>query len=159
MVRKLLREDLERLLPHRRIALVIDEVLFDPETPNFIQGKKTLKSDDPYFDGHFDDDPIFPGHWSVEAVALAAAAMIKLTRIKLQEGLPYFLGIEKFDFKRPIRPGDTMRILVRLISTEPRRNIFTFQGEIINQENRIVAAGNIRGTIVLTKKEVTLEKQ
>jgi len=154
MQRVYYREDLERLLPHSRIALVVDEILFDPTTSRFIQGKKSLKVDDPYFEGHFDGNPIFPGHWSIEAMAVTAAAMIKLSHIKLQDAYPYFLGVENFEFKRPIKPGDTIRIFVELVSVEERRNIFTFYGEIMNQNNKVVAVGRIRGTITTPKKEV-----
>ncbi len=138
---------LEELLPHRGIALVIDGLEYDLEKPDFITGKKILKENDPHFTGHFPGNHIFPGHWSIEAMALTAATLIKLSRIKLQDAYPYFLGVEKFDFKRPIKPGDEIRISVQLLETEEKRNIFTFLGEVVNQKNKIVATGTIRGTI------------
>jgi 3-hydroxyacyl-[acyl-carrier-protein] dehydratase len=104
--------DLLDLVPHRDDALVIDSVMYDPEQPNQIVASRTLVASDTEFDGHLPGNPIFPGHWQLECMAVAATALLTLkTGIMV---IPALREISEMKFALPIKPGDTMEILVTL---------------------------------------------
>jgi UDP-3-O-[3-hydroxymyristoyl] N-acetylglucosamine deacetylase / 3-hydroxyacyl-[acyl-carrier-protein] dehydratase len=96
------------LLPHRYPMLLIDRVLeFVPSAR--VVAIKNVSINEPFFQGHFPGDPVMPGVLQVEAMAQAGAVMLMAD--PANRGLvPYFMSMDKVKFRRPVRPGDQMRI-------------------------------------------------
>jgi 3-hydroxyacyl-[acyl-carrier-protein] dehydratase len=103
--------DIMRILPHRYPFLLIDRVI-DLVRMQRIVAIKNVTINEPFFVGHFPNMPIMPGVLIVEAVAQAGGALL-LTEIPDREHkLMVFTGIEKARFRRPVVPGDQLRIEV-----------------------------------------------
>jgi len=107
--------DIQRILPHRYPFLLIDRVL-DLTRKQRIVAIKNLTVNEPFFAGHFPGFPIMPGVLIVEAIAQAGGALL-LTEIAEREGkLVFFTGIERARFRRPVVPGDQLRIEVEVLA-------------------------------------------
>lgn len=105
--------DIMRILPHRYPFLLIDRVI-DLVRMKRIVAIKNVTINEPFFAGHFPNMPIMPGVLIVEAVAQAGGALL-LTEIPDREHkLMVFTGIEKARFRRPVVPGDQLRIEVEV---------------------------------------------
>src|SRR6201992_1714124 len=103
------------ILPHRYPFLLIDRVL-EIERKKKIVAIKNVTINEPFFAGHFPGFPIMPGVLIVEAMAQAGAAML-LTEVEdRNDKLIVFTGIEKARFRRPVVPGDQLRIEVEMLS-------------------------------------------
>jgi 3-hydroxyacyl-[acyl-carrier-protein] dehydratase len=104
-------QDILRILPHRFPFLLIDRVI-DLERKQRIVAIKNVTINEPFFAGHFPNLPIMPGVLIVEAIAQAGGALL-LTEVEdRDEKLMVFTGIEKARFRRPVVPGDQLRIEV-----------------------------------------------
>jgi 3-hydroxyacyl-[acyl-carrier-protein] dehydratase len=105
--------DLLRILPHRYPFLLIDRVI--ELTPRErIVAIKNVTMNEPFFQGHFPNMPIMPGVLIVEAMAQAGGALL-LTEVHDRDGkLMVFTGIERARFRRPVVPGDQLRIEVEV---------------------------------------------
>jgi 3-hydroxyacyl-[acyl-carrier-protein] dehydratase len=105
--------DIMRILPHRYPFLLIDRVI-ELVRMKRIVAVKNVTMNEPFFAGHFPNMPIMPGVLIVEAVAQAGGALL-LTEIPDREHkLMVFTGIEKARFRRPVVPGDQLRIEVEV---------------------------------------------
>jgi 3-hydroxyacyl-[acyl-carrier-protein] dehydratase len=103
------------ILPHRYPFLLIDRVL-EIERKKKIVAIKNVTINEPFFNGHFPNFPIMPGVLIVEAMAQAGGAML-LTEVEdRSDKLIVFTGIEKARFRRPVVPGDQLRIEVEVLS-------------------------------------------
>lgn len=103
------------ILPHRYPFLLIDRVL-EIERKKKIVAIKNVTINEPFFNGHFPNFPIMPGVLIVEAMAQAGGAML-LTEVEdRSDKLIVFTGIEKARFRRPVVPGDQLRIEVEMLS-------------------------------------------
>jgi 3-hydroxyacyl-[acyl-carrier-protein] dehydratase len=105
--------DIFRILPHRFPFLLIDRVI-DIKRKERIVAIKNVTINEPFFAGHFPNQPIMPGVLIVEAIAQAGGALL-LTEVDDRSGkLMVFTGIEKARFRRPVVPGDQLRIEVEV---------------------------------------------
>jgi 3-hydroxyacyl-[acyl-carrier-protein] dehydratase len=103
--------DILRILPHRFPFLLIDRVI-DLVRKQRIVAIKNVTINEPFFAGHFPNLPIMPGVLIVEAIAQAGGALL-LTEVEdRHDKLMVFTGIEKARFRRPVVPGDQLRIEV-----------------------------------------------
>ena len=112
-------------LPHRFPMLLIDRVL-ECEPGKRIVALKNVSINEPYFAGHFPGVPIMPGVLILEAMA-QAAGLLAFSTLGLQadgQSLYYFAGIDRARFKRPVKPGDQLRIEVQ--ATANRLNVWKF---------------------------------
>jgi 3-hydroxyacyl-[acyl-carrier-protein] dehydratase len=106
---------IQAILPHRYPFLLIDRVL-EMERKKKIVAIKNVTINEPFFAGHFPNYPIMPGVLIVEAIAQAGGAML-LTEVEDRSNkLIVFTGIEKARFRRPVVPGDQLRIEVVMLS-------------------------------------------
>jgi 3-hydroxyacyl-[acyl-carrier-protein] dehydratase len=115
------------LLPHRYPFLMIDRVL-EYEPNKRLLAIKNVTFNEPYFNGHFPIRPVMPGVLIIEAMAQATGllAMESNSKVKGERTLYYFVGIDKARFKRPVEPGDQLRIEVFLKGQ--KRGIWMFSG-------------------------------
>jgi len=100
-----------RILPHRFPFLLIDRVL-DIQRQKSITAIKNVTINEPFFAGHFPNLPIMPGVLIVEAMAQAGGVLLLTEFEDRDEKLVLFTGIERAKFRRPVVPGDQLRIEV-----------------------------------------------
>jgi 3-hydroxyacyl-[acyl-carrier-protein] dehydratase len=122
------------ILPHRYRFLLIDRVV-EIERKQRIVAIKNVTFNEPHFQGHFPDYPIMPGVLMVEAIAQAGGALL-LTEIPDRENkLMVFTGIDSAKFRRPVVPGDQVRIEVKVLnwrSTAVRmQGTATVEGKVV----------------------------
>jgi len=108
--------EIMRILPHRYPFLLIDRVI-EVQGEKRLVALKNVSVNEPFFAGHFPDAPVMPGVLTIEAMAQAGAIMGLLHSKPevLQNTLVYFLGIDEARFRRPIVPGDQLRIEVEVL--------------------------------------------
>jgi len=103
--------DIQRLLPHRFPFLLIDRIV-DLDRKKRIVAIKNVTINEPFFAGHFPGAPVMPGVLIVEAMAQAGGVLL-FTEVEDRESkLVLFTGIERAKFRRPVVPGDQLRIEV-----------------------------------------------
>ena len=106
------------LLPHRYPFLMVDRVI-EYEPGKAIVGIKNVTINEPYFQGHFPTMPVMPGVLLLEAMAQVGAIML----MDLPENagkIPYFMSMDKVKFRRPVYPGDQLRIEIEVIRLRQR---------------------------------------
>lgn len=115
------------LIPHRIPMLLIDK-LTDVRLGKSATGIKNVTMNEWFFQGHFPGHPVMPGVLIVEAMAQAAGVLVtKSMGENSSDKLVYFMSIEEAKFRKPVVPGDTLKLKVELIKT--RGNIWKFKGE------------------------------
>ncbi|WPB58686.1 3-hydroxyacyl-ACP dehydratase FabZ [Xylophilus sp. GOD-11R] len=114
-------------LPHRYPILLVDRVL-ELEKSKRILALKNVTINEPFFTGHFPHRPVMPGVLILEAMAQAAAllAFDTLGVVPDDKTVYYFAGIDGARFKRPVEPGDQLRMEVTL--ERMKAGIFKFKG-------------------------------
>ena len=102
-------------LPHRYPFLLIDRVISCERNKNII-AIKNVSSNEPYFQGHFPGNPVMPGVMIVEALAQAAGILSFLSsKHDTNRNLVYYLvGVDRARFKKPVIPGDQLRLDVTM---------------------------------------------
>ena len=105
---------IKHYLPHRYPFLLIDRVL-ECEDERLV-AVKNVTINEPFFPGHFPHRPVMPGVLIVEALAQACAVLASqgLDAGASEKRIYYFTGIDKARFKRPVVPGDQMRLDVAI---------------------------------------------
>jgi 3-hydroxyacyl-[acyl-carrier-protein] dehydratase len=102
---------IEAVLPHRYPFLLVDHV--DHVDDERIVARKMVSRNEPHFEGHFPGHPVMPGVLIVEAMAQAGALFAaRLTKFDPERQVIYFMGIDGVKFRRPVTPGDTLRLEV-----------------------------------------------
>ncbi len=133
------------LIPHRYPFLMIDRVV-DVVPGTSAVGIKNVTIDEPHFQGHFPGRPIMPGVLIVEAMAQTAGALVVHSLGAAAEGrLVYFMSIDSARFRKPVVPGDTVRIPVE--KQRSRGNVWKFKGEA-RVEGDLVAEATYSAMIV-----------
>jgi len=102
-----------RILPHRYPFLLIDRVI-DLTRKQRIVALKNVTINEPFFAGHFPGVPIMPGVLIVAAIAQAGGALLLTEVPDREQKLMVFTGIERARFRRPVLPGDQLRIEVEV---------------------------------------------
>src|SRR5579864_2845707 len=102
---------IQRILPHRYPFLLIDRVV-DLTRRQRIVAIKNVSAGEPFFSGHFPGFPIMPGVLIVEAMAQAGGALVMQETAGGEGMLMVFTGIERARFRKPVLPGDQLRLEV-----------------------------------------------
>ena len=106
--------EIKKILPHRYPFLLIDRIT-EIERTKRIVAIKNVSVNEPYFDGHFPAGPIMPGVLVVEAMAQAGGVLLLVEFPDREHKLLLFTGIERAKFRRPVIPGDQLRIEVDVL--------------------------------------------
>src|SRR5579884_4187142 len=125
-----------QLIPHRYPFLMIDRIV-DVVAGQHATGIKNVSINESYFQGHFPQRPVMPGVLIIEAMAQTAAVLVVHTLGPDSEGkLVYFTNVENARFRRPVFPGDTLRVHVQ--KQRNRLSVWKFSAEAL-VEGRVVA--------------------
>jgi beta-hydroxyacyl-ACP dehydratase FabZ len=121
------------VLPHRYPLLLVDRVL-EMEPRQRVVAIKNVTFNEPHFQGHFPGQPVFPGVLMIEALAQAGGLLLLHDLRDREKKLLYFTSIDDCRFRRPVVPGDQMRLeleVLRLRSSYCRlRGRVTVDGEL-----------------------------
>jgi beta-hydroxyacyl-ACP dehydratase FabZ len=104
---------IREILPHRYPMLLVDRIV---ETePERIVGIKNVTVNEPFFAGHFPDFPVMPGVLIVEAMAQVAGVLVLKDIENRKNRIVLLISIEEAKFRRPVVPGDQLRIEMKVI--------------------------------------------
>ncbi|MGB9105597.1 MAG: 3-hydroxyacyl-ACP dehydratase FabZ [Terriglobales bacterium] len=129
--------EIQRILPHRYPFLLIDRVV-ELTRRERIVALKNVTVNEPYFQGHFPGFPIMPGVLMVEAIAQAGGALLLTEIADREQNLMVFSGIERARFRRPVVPGDQLRIEVTVLAW--RKSAVRMEGRIFVGDKRVCEA-------------------
>ncbi|MCK4641194.1 MAG: bifunctional UDP-3-O-[3-hydroxymyristoyl] N-acetylglucosamine deacetylase/3-hydroxyacyl-ACP dehydratase [Candidatus Marinimicrobia bacterium] len=105
---------IERILPHRYPFLLVDRIL-DMTPGETVTAIKNVTINEPFFTGHFPMKKIMPGVLIIEALAQAGGLLLLNTINNPKEKLVYFTGLDNVRFRKPVIPGDQIRLEVKMI--------------------------------------------
>ena len=121
--------ELMDILPHRYPMLMVDR-LVDIKPGVSAVGIKNVTINEPFFMGHFPEKPVMPGVLLIESMAQTAAAFVSKTENLPREGhIVLFMSIDKARFRRPVVPGDQLRVEVSI--TQSRPPVWKFAGRVM----------------------------
>ena len=119
-------ERIMQMLPHRFPFLMIDRVM-EAVKDDYALCVKNVTINEHHFIGHFSDKPVMPGVLIIEAMAQTSAVLVVQTLGPQSEGkLVYFMSVDEAKFRKPVVPGDQLRIEMKLIRL--KRTIAKMQG-------------------------------
>ena len=135
---------IRQALPHRYPFLLVDRILEVSEDGKRAVAIKNVTANEPFFQGHCPDNAIMPGVLIVEALAQAGGAAL-LGSLGREGKLAMLAGLDGFRFRRPVVPGDTLRLEVEL--TRMRGPIGKVQARAL-VDGEVAAEGEITFAIV-----------
>jgi 3-hydroxyacyl-[acyl-carrier-protein] dehydratase len=141
--------EIMKILPHRYPFLMVDRII-EGEQGKRCVGIKNVTINEPFFQGHFPGHPVMPGVLIIEAMAQVAGIMAYLasdeaTRAKVT----YFLAIDNARFRKPVLPGDQLRI--EITTTMHRRGIWGVAGKAF-VGSALVAEADLKATFADSPK-------
>jgi 3-hydroxyacyl-[acyl-carrier-protein] dehydratase len=119
--------EIMRILPHRYPLLLVDRII-EVERERRIVGLKNVTINEGFFAGHFPSNPVMPGVLTIECMAQAGAILALLDAPDLENSLVYFMGIDGAKFRRPIVPGDQLRIVAEVVRR--KSTVWKMKGEV-----------------------------
>jgi len=126
--------DIMKILPHRYPMLLVDRIV-EIDAGKRIVGIKNVSANEQFFQGHFPGAPVMPGVLIVEAMAQCAAVLILRDIPNREEKLFLFGGVDKARFRKPVVPGDQVRleceIMQRRSNSVRIHGIATVSGELV----------------------------
>lgn len=105
--------DIQKIIPHRYPMLLIDKIV-ELNEGEMAVGIKNVTFNEQFFQGHFPGNPVMPGVLIIEALAQTGAVAI-LSLKKFKDRTVYFGGIKNAKFKKKVCPGDTLRLVTKII--------------------------------------------
>ena len=137
--------EIKEMIPHRYPFLLIDRVdnIIKDETA---VGLKNVTINEPFFEGHFPRQPVMPGVLIVEAMAQTAAVFVVETLDGAAAGkIVYFMSVDSAKFRKPVVPGDQLKIHVTKI--QQRGNVWKFDGKA-KVDGKVVANAEFKAMIM-----------
>lgn len=136
---------IKEYLPHRYPLLLVDRVV-DYELGKTITAIKNVTVNEEFFNGHFPHKPVMPGVLMVEALAQTAAILSFMTMgVKPDENsVVYFVGIDGVRFKRPVEPGDQLKMDVEILRTS--RGIWKYKA-VASVDGKVAVEAELMCTI------------
>jgi len=135
---------IEAILPHRYPFLLVDRIV-DYEPGKRVVGLKNVTLNEPFFSGHFPGAPVMPGVLIVEAMAQTAGVMMLASLPDRETKLVFFTGIDLAKFRRPVVPGDQLRLELTVLRLRPR--YIKLRGEAY-VDGQLVAEAEISSALV-----------
>jgi len=133
-------KEIMSILPHAYPFLLVDRIV-EIEPGKRIVGIKNVTYNEPFFPGHFPGRPIMPGVLIIEAMAQAAGVLaFKSIPKENQEKPIFFLGMDHIRFRKPVQPGDQLRLEMAI--TRQRHSIWAFKGKAF-VDGKVVAEGDL----------------
>lgn len=125
---------IQQILPHRYPFLLVDKII-ELEPRVSIVGIKQVTANEYFFEGHFPGAPVMPGVLQIEALAQVGAILVLREFEDRDAKIPFFSGIENAKFRRPVVPGDTLRLEVTALRTgrkvQKMRGVATVDGQVV----------------------------
>ena len=119
--------EIMEILPHGYPFLLVDRIV-ELEMGKRVVGIKNVTINEPFFQGHFPGQPIMPGVLIVEAMAQTAGVLaFKSMADESRKKAVYFMAIDKVRFRRPVTPGDQMRM--EMVVSKQRKSVWGFTGK------------------------------
>ena len=137
-------DQIMKILPHRYPFLLIDRIL-DVEENVKITGLKNVTINEPFFPGHFPGLPIMPGVLIIEAMAQLGGAFLLEHEKERDRKWVFFTGIDGARFRRPVRPGDQLKMVVSVLKR--RQTTCKMRGEAF-VDDQLVAEAELLSAIV-----------
>lgn len=137
-------KEIMAILPHAYPFLLVDRIV-EIEPGKRVVGIKNVTYNEPFFPGHFPGRPIMPGVLIVEAMAQTAGVLVfnSLPQEDRNKSV-FFLGIDNVRFRKPVIPGDQLRMEIEI--TRHRQSIWGFKGKALVDGN-LVAEGDLLAMI------------
>jgi 3-hydroxyacyl-[acyl-carrier-protein] dehydratase len=137
--------EIMKYLPHRYPMLLIDRVV-EMQLGESLVAIKNVSYNEPYFQGHFPNRPVMPAVIILEAMAQATGILVLRSMDKLpsEKSIYYFVGIDGARFRRPVEPGDQLRIEVKLLRSS--RGIWKLRSDA-TVDGETVASGDLMGAM------------
>jgi 3-hydroxyacyl-[acyl-carrier-protein] dehydratase len=127
-----------KILPHRYPFLLVDRVV-EVETGTRIVGIKNVTINEPFFPGHFPGHPVMPGVLIIEAMAQLSGILAYLSSDEsVRSKITYFVGIDNARFRKPVVPGDQLRLELEV--TGCKRGIWSFSGRVFVADTLVTEA-------------------
>lgn len=130
------------LLPHAYPFLLVDRIV-EYEPGKRVVGIKNVTINEPFFPGHFPGNPVMPGVLIIEAMAQTAGILAFKTHPEMH-GKVFFIGIDEARFRKPVTPGDQLRMVLEVV--KHRKEIWVFDG-VAYVDNAKVAEARIMATL------------
>jgi len=140
-------KEIQKLLPHRYPFLLVDRIIEIQHGVKAV-GIKNVTVNEGFFQGHFPEQPIMPGVLIIEAMAQVAGILAFGSEANLGKSV-YFMSIEKAKFRKPVIPGDQLRLEVNIL--QQRGNVWKFAGNALVDEK---VAAEAEFTAMLTDREI-----
>jgi 3-hydroxyacyl-[acyl-carrier-protein] dehydratase len=140
-------KDIQKLLPHRYPFLLVDRII-EMEPGIRALGIKNVTINEGFFQGHFPEQPIMPGVLILEALAQVAGVLAFSSEASEGRSV-YFMSIEKAKFRRPVLPGDQLKLEVKIL--QRRGNVWKFSGSAVVEQK---VATEVEFTAMVTDKEI-----
>jgi 3-hydroxyacyl-[acyl-carrier-protein] dehydratase len=119
--------EIQKLLPHRYPFLLVDRIIeLEPKVKAV--GIKNITINEEFFQGHFPGNPIMPGVLVIEALAQVGGILAFRSGVSPNKSV-YFMSIEKAKFRKPVVPGDQLRLEVSVLHL--RGSVWKFSGNAI----------------------------
>jgi len=127
-----------QVMPHRYPFLLVDRIESLKEGEEIV-GIKNVTINEPFFAGHFPGNPIMPGVLIIEAMAQVGGVLAFHSSPKEWAGsLVYFMGIDKVRFRKPVVPGDQLRL--KLTTIRQKQKVFKMRGEAFVDDTLVAEA-------------------
>ena len=137
-------QEIMEFLPHRYPFLLVDRILEYEENQRIV-GIKNVTINEPFFTGHFPGVPIMPGVLILESMAQVGGVLVFKTLPERDSKLVFFMGVEDARFRKPVVPGDQLRI--EMLVTRLKTRVGKLNGKAY-VEGQLVAEADIMFSMV-----------
>jgi 3-hydroxyacyl-[acyl-carrier-protein] dehydratase len=130
--------EIMKILPHRPPFLLVDRII-EMEAGKRIVGIKNVTINEPFFPGHFPGHPVMPGVLIIEAMAQVGCVLAILSSDEsVRSKVTYFAGIDSARFRKPVFPGDQLRLEMEVVNL--KRGIWYFSGRTFVDDKLVTEA-------------------